>query len=115
MNFPVTLANTCNIITEKMNPTAKNNTTTGSTLKPCASSVNNFIIVAEDPPAPAALAESGIADCDCAFLSAAVFLLAALLNPPGAWTDEDDYNLISIFLLCSQKHPILMLKKSPFS
>lgn len=101
-------------MTEKMNPTAKNNTTTGSTLNPCASSVNNFIMVAEDPPAPAALAESGIADCDCAFLSAAVFLLAALLNPPGAWTDEDDYNLISIILLHSKNIPIFILKDSPF-
>jgi len=72
------------MITEKINPTAKNKTTNGSTLNPCASSVNNFIIVADDPPAPADLVDNGIALVDCAFLSAATLLLAALLNPPGA-------------------------------
>lgn len=72
------------MITEKMNPTAKNKTTNGSTLNPWASSVNNFIIVADDPPAPADLVDNGIALSDCAFLSAAFLLLAALLNPPGA-------------------------------
>lgn len=73
-----------------MKPTAKNNTTKGSTLKPWASSVNNFIIVEEEPPAPADLVDNGIAFEDWAFLSAVDFLLAALLKPPGAWTEEED-------------------------
>lgn len=55
------LANTCKIITEKIKPTAKNNTTKGSTLNPWASSVNNFIIVEEEPPAPADLVDNGVA------------------------------------------------------
>lgn len=75
------------MITEKMKPTAKNNTTNGSTRKPCASSVNNFNIVAEEPPAPAARVDNGVAVASLAFLSAAFFLLTALLKPPGA--DED--------------------------
>lgn len=56
--------------------------------------MNNFIIVADDPPAPADLVDNGIALLDCAFLSAAILLLAALLNPPGAWADDDDYNML---------------------
>lgn len=80
-------------MTEKIKPTAKNKTTNGSTLKPWASSVNNFNIVAEEPPAPALLVEVGVAFEACAFLSAVDFLLAALLKPPGA-TDDDDYNML---------------------
>lgn len=84
VNFPVILANTCKIITENINPTAKNNTTNGSTRNPCASSVNNCIIVAEEPPAPAALVDTGAALAAWDFLSATVFLFWAFLNPPGA-------------------------------
>jgi hypothetical protein len=72
------------MITEKMKPTAKNNTTNGSTLKPWASSVNNFIMVDDDPPAPADLVDNGTAFEDFSFLSALVFLLTAFLKPPGA-------------------------------
>lgn len=78
------------MITEKMNPTAKNNTTKGSTLKPWASSVNNFNMVAEEPPAPAARVDNGNALADWAFFSAVFFLLAAFLKPPGAWTEDED-------------------------
>ena len=46
--------------------------------------MNNFIMVADEPPAPADLVDNGIALLNCAFLSAAILLLAALLNPPGA-------------------------------
>lgn len=94
--MPVILANTCNTITEKMNPTAKKSTTNGSTLKPCASSVNNFNMVAEEPPAPAALVDKGNWLASLVFLSAAFFLLAALLNPPGA-TADDDWALVLTF------------------
>lgn len=83
-------AKTCKITTEKMNPTARKSTTKGSTLNPCASSVNNFIIVADSPPAPAARVSKGSALVDCAFLSAVAFLLAAFLNPPGACTEDED-------------------------
>lgn len=94
------LANTCNTITEKMNPTAKKSTTKGSTLNPCASSVNNFNMVAEDPPAPAALVDKGNWLASLVFLSAAFFLLAALLNPPGA-TADDDWRLVwTLFCFC---------------
>lgn len=72
------------MITEKMKPTAKNNTTNGSTLNPWASSVKIFIMVDEDPPAPAALVDKGMALEDWAFLSAVDFLLTAFLKPPGA-------------------------------
>lgn len=41
-------------------------------------------MVEEEPPAPAALVEEGVALACWAFLSAVFFLLAALLNPPGA-------------------------------
>lgn len=54
------LAITCKAMTEKMKPTDKNKTTNGSTLKPSASSVNNFNIAAEEPPAPADLADGGV-------------------------------------------------------
>lgn len=50
---------TCKAITLKMNPTAKNKTTKGSTLKPCASSVYNFSKFALEPPNPADLVEVG--------------------------------------------------------
>lgn len=63
------LAKTCKIITEKMNPTARKSTTKGSTLNPWASSVNNFNMVADDPPAPAALVDKGTALAAWAFLS----------------------------------------------
>lgn len=89
MNLPVILANTCKMITEKMNPTAKKSTTKGSTLKPWASSVNNFNMVADEPPAPAALVDKGFWEASFAFLSETFFLLAADLKPPGA-TDEED-------------------------
>lgn len=72
-----------------MKPTARKRTTNGSTLKPWASSVNNFIMVADEPPAPAALVDNGMALADWAFLSALAFLLAALLKPPGACTEDD--------------------------
>lgn len=88
MNLPVILAKTCKMITEKIKPTAKKSTTNGSTLKPWASSVNNFNMVAEDPPAPAALVDNGCWLASLAFLSATFFLLAADLKPPGA-TAED--------------------------
>ena len=82
-----------------MKPTAKNNTTNGSTRKPWASSVNNFIMVEELPPAPADLVLNGVAFDVCAFLSAVDFLFTALLNPPGAWLDEDDdYDYVSIVM-----------------
>lgn len=84
------LAKTCNIITEKIKPTAKNKTTKGSTLKPWASSVNNFIIVDEEPPAPADLVDKGVLLAVFSFLSALVLLLAAFLNPPGACEEEVD-------------------------
>lgn len=77
------------MMTEKMKPTANTNTTNGSTLKPWASSVNNFIMVEEDPPAPAALVDKGKALAVEAFLSAVVFLLTADLKPPGAAEEED--------------------------
>ena len=90
MNFPVIFAKTCKIMTEKMKPTARKRTTKGSTLKPCASSVNNFIMVARDPPAPAALVDKGSWLAFWAFFSAVAFLLAADLKPPGAETEEED-------------------------
>lgn len=90
MNLPVILAKTCKMITEKIKPTAKNKTTKGSTLKPWASSVNNFIMVDEEPPAPADLVDNGVALEAWAFLSWVAFLLAALLNPPGAWFTADE-------------------------
>lgn len=77
------------MITEKMKPTAKNKTTKGSTLKPWASSVNNFNMVALDPPAPAALVESGFLLESLTFLSLADFLLMAFFKPPGAAPVED--------------------------
>lgn len=78
-------------MTEKMKPTANTNTTNGSTLKPWASSVKIFIMVEEEPPAPAARVDKGIALSAFSFLSAVDFLLAALLKPPGA-----DYLLVMI-------------------
>lgn len=78
---------TCNTITEKMKPTAKNKTTKGSTLKPWASSVKSFNIVADEPPAPAALVDKGNCADSLVFLSAVDFLLTALLKPPGAGED----------------------------
>lgn len=77
------------MMTEKIKPTAKKSTTNGSTLKPWASSVNNFNIVAEEPPAPAALVDKGAWEASLAFLSETLFLLAADLKPPGATEDED--------------------------
>lgn len=77
------------MMTEKMKPTAKKSTTNGSTLKPWASSVKSFNMVAEDPPAPAALVDKGCSLASLAFLVAALFLLAALLKPPGATAEED--------------------------
>lgn len=74
-------------MTEKMKPTAKNKTTNGSTLNPWASSVKSFNMVAEEPPAPAALVDKGICEASLDFLSATDFLLTALLNPPGAGED----------------------------
>lgn len=56
--------------------------------------MNNFNIVAEEPPAPAALVDSGVALAAFSFLSVIFLLLAALLNPPGA--AEDDYNVSDI-------------------
>lgn len=82
--MPVILANTCKMITEKIKPTAKNKTTNGSTRKPWASSVNNCIMVADEPPAPAARVDTGAALAAWDFLSAIVFLFWAFLNPPGA-------------------------------
>ena len=78
MNLPVSLANTCKMITEKMKPT-----TNGSTLNPCASSVNNFIIVDSDPPAPAARVDTGVALAAFSFLAAVDFLLDSERKPPG--------------------------------
>lgn len=78
------------MMTEKMKPTAKKSTTKGSTLKPWASSVKSFNIVAEEPPAPAALVDKGWSLDSLAFLLAAFFLLAALLKPPGATAEEED-------------------------
>lgn len=83
------LAKTCKMMTEKMNPTAKKRTTNGSTLKPWASSVKSFNIVAEEPPAPAALVDKGNSLESLFFFSATFFLLKAFLKPPGA-TAEDD-------------------------
>lgn len=83
MNLPVSLANTCKMITEKMKPTAKMSTTNGSTLNPCASSVNNFIIVDSDPPAPAARVDTGVALAAFSFLAAVDFLLDSERKPPG--------------------------------
>lgn len=77
------------MMTEKMKPTAKKRTTKGSTLKPWASSVKSFNMVAEEPPAPAALVDKGCSLESLDFLLAAFFLLAALLKPPGATADED--------------------------
>lgn len=98
------------MITEKIKPTAKNNTTNGSTLKPCASSVNNFIIVDEEPPNPADLVLNGVAVVDCAFLSAVDFLLTALLKPPGAWLPDaapDDYNFIYVSKLLYEYYKLI--------
>lgn len=72
-------------MTEKMKPTDKNKTTNGSTLKPSASSVNNFNIAAEEPPAPADLADGGV----WLDFSLALRRLAKVLAPPG--TAEEDY------------------------
>lgn len=47
-------------------------------------------MVAEEPPAPAALVDKGKELADCAFFSAVAFLFTAFLKPPGAWDDEVD-------------------------
>ena len=59
-------------------------TTTPSTLSPAASSVYNFIIVEEDPPAPAERVLAGRALATAAFLSAAARRRIVVLGPPGA-------------------------------
>lgn len=82
-------------MTENINPTAKNNTTNGSRFNPCVSSVKSLSIVAEEPPAPADLVDKGAELLARAFLSAAFFLLATLLKPPGA--ADDDCMLVSVF------------------
>lgn len=47
-------------------------------------------MVAEEPPAPAALVDKGKALALCDFFSAVAFLLTAFLKPPGAWDDDVD-------------------------
>ena len=51
----------CKATTLMMNPKLNTNTTTGSTLNPGLSSVYNLNMVPEDPPAPAARVEVGLA------------------------------------------------------
>jgi hypothetical protein len=50
-------------MTEKIKPTARNITISGSTLRPLASSVYNLSKEAEDPPKPADLVEVGVCAC----------------------------------------------------
>lgn len=51
--------------------------------------MKSFNMVAEEPPAPAALVDKGCSLASLFFLEAAFFLLAALLKPPGATAEED--------------------------
>lgn len=44
-------------------------------------------MVADEPPAPAALVDKGNCEASFDFLSATDFLLTALLKPPGAGDD----------------------------
>lgn len=70
--------------------------------------MNNFNMLAEEPPAPAALVDKGIWLASFDFLSAAFLLLAALLNPPGATADED-YLLVTTFShFALGKHTIIV-------
>lgn len=76
--------------------------------------MNNFNIVADEPPAPAALVESGCCSDSLVFLSATFFLLTALLKPPGAAVDDcfvsiggysvsPAFSLFSIYCFKAQK------------
>jgi len=71
-------------MTLKMKPTARTRTIKGSTFKPWASSVYNFSMVDEEPPAPADLAEVG---SSCFLSKFAALLLANVLCPPGIAVD----------------------------
>lgn len=62
MNLPMMWSKT----TEKTKAIESTNTTTGSTLRPLLSSVYRRIMVEDDPPAPAALVELGLAAACCA-------------------------------------------------
>lgn len=66
-----------------MNTSESTSTITGSTFKPGDSSVYSRSIVLELPPAPAALVLVGLAFATLSALSAAAFLLIAVLGPPG--------------------------------
>jgi len=60
-NLFVTFAIRCNATTLKINPKLKNMMTIGSTFNPGLSSVYNLSIVPEEPPAPAARVDVGLA------------------------------------------------------
>jgi len=87
-NFRVILAITCNPTTEKMNPRLRTRTTTGSTLNPGLSSVYNFSIVPDEPPAPAERVELGRAFRNDSLWSAAARRRRAVRGPPG-WVGEE--------------------------
>lgn len=70
-----------------MKPTESTSTTTGSTFRPGESSVYNFNIVLEEPPAPAARVLAGRRFALLSLKSAAAFLLIAVAGPPGGLGD----------------------------
>lgn len=78
----------CSPTTEKMKPKLKTRTTTGSTFSPGLSSVYSFSIVPDEPPAPAARVEAGLAFRSDSLCSAAARRRRAVRGPPGGVGDE---------------------------
>lgn len=66
-----------------MNPRDKTNTTTGSTFSPGLSSVYNFNMVPDEPPAPADRVDAGRAFRTDSLWSAAARRRRAVRGPPG--------------------------------